>query len=96
MGKGDRAILEDIVQQVPTITDAQRCYLPTGSQLMVGSTLEDFWEEFLAHLGTACPDDRDVPTPLIEHIDEDTGEVTWHPTYHRKLPDWSYEEPVPS
>jgi hypothetical protein len=32
---------------------------------------------------------------LIEHIDEDTGEVTYHPRYHLKQPDWSYSDVDP-
>ena len=95
-GEGTSDDLDDIVQRVPTIIDGQRCYLPTGSQLMVGSTLEVFWEEFVAHLGVPCPDDRELPTPLIERIDEETGQVDWHPTYHRKRLDWSYAEPAGS
>ena len=89
-GEGDTDTLDSIIQRVPTITDLARCYLPTGDQLTVGSTLEAFWEEFVAHLGAPCPDDRPVPTPLIDRIDDQTGEVVWHPTYHRKRTDWSY------
>lgn len=95
-GEGTTDDLDRIVQVTPTIIDGQRCYLPTGSQLMVGSTIETFWEEFVAHLGTPCPDDRELPTPLIERIDEQTGEVDWHPSYHRKRLDWSYAEPTGS
>ena len=91
-GRGDTDDLDAIVRRVPTITDLARCYLPTGAQLTVGSTVEAFWEDFVAHLGAPCPDDRPVPTPLIESIDEDTGEVVWHPTYHRKRTDWSYAD----
>ena len=89
-GEGDSDDLDTLVQRVPVITDMARCYLPTGAQVTVGSTLEAFWEEVVAHLGVACPDDRPVPTPLIDSIDEDTGEVHWHPTYERKRTDWSY------
>ena len=85
-GHGDTDVLDAIVQRVPVITDQARCYLPTGAQLTVGSTLEHHWEEVVAHLGTTCDDDRPAPTPLIESIDTDTGEVTWHPTYDQPRP----------
>ena len=92
-GQGDTDDLDALVKRVPVITDLARCYLPTGAQVTVGSTIEAFWEEFVAHLGAPCPDDGPVPTPLIDAIDEDTGEVHWHPTYHRKRSDWSYADP---
>ena len=85
-GDGDTDVLDAIVQRVPMITDQARCYLPTGAQLTVGSALEAYWEEVVAHLGTTCDDERPVPTPLIEGIDEDAGEVHWHPTYDRDSP----------
>ena len=91
-GEADADVLSSITDRVPTIIDQARCYLPTGSQLLVGSTLEHFWDRFVAHLGTTCSDDRPVPTPLIESIDEDAGTVHWHPTYHRKQLDWSYAD----
>jgi NADH-quinone oxidoreductase subunit F len=76
-GDGDTDDLDRLVSRIPVITDLARCYLPTGGQLTVGSTLESHWEEFVAHLGTRCDDDRPVPTPLIASIDEDTGVVAW-------------------
>jgi hypothetical protein len=33
--------------------------------------------------------------PLIEHLDEATGEVTYHPRYHLKQYDWSYADEDP-
>ncbi|MDX1621638.1 MAG: NADH-ubiquinone oxidoreductase-F iron-sulfur binding region domain-containing protein [Nitriliruptorales bacterium] len=94
-GDGTQTDLDAIAKRVTTVTDQNRCYLPVGEQLMVGSTLDRFADEFTAHLGEPCPSDREVPTPLIEHIDEDSGEVTYHPRYHKKQPDWSYEDEDP-
>jgi len=91
-GTGDQSTLESVTRRLPQITDAQRCYLPTGSQLMVGSTLEAYWEAFVNHLGQACEDDREVPTPLIVDIDADTGQVTWHERYATKRLDWTYAD----
>jgi NADH-quinone oxidoreductase subunit F len=91
-GTGDHDTLQAVTRRLPQITDAQRCYLPTGSQLMVGSTLEAYWDHFVDHLGRPCRDDRDVPTPLIVDIEDDTGQVTWHPRYANKRLDWTYED----
>ncbi|MBW3619370.1 MAG: SLBB domain-containing protein [Actinobacteria bacterium] len=95
-GEGTQTDLEEILKRTHTVTDQNRCYLPVGEQIMVGSTVERFVDEFVAHAGTPCPSDRDVPTPLIDDIDEDTGEVTYHPRYHLKQADWSYADEEPA
>jgi NADH-quinone oxidoreductase subunit F len=95
-GEATPVDLERMLRRNQTVTDQNRCYLPVGSQLLVGSTVPAFVDEFAGTVerGQATP--GDLPTPLIEHIDEDTGEVTYHPRYHLKQPDWSYadEDPV--
>lgn len=91
-GDGTETDLEGIARWSANVTDQTRCYLASGEQLMAGSTLEAFEPEFRDHLGKPCPDERPVATPLIESIDEDTGEVVYHPRYHLKQPDWSYAD----
>jgi NADH:ubiquinone oxidoreductase subunit F (NADH-binding) len=88
-GEGDRGDLDAVLARSVTVTDANRCFLPRGDQLMVTSTIAAFEDEFAAHLGRPCPDERDLPTPLVESIDPDTGEVAYHPTYDRERPDGS-------
>lgn len=78
-GDGDRTDLSAIANRVPAVTDLARCYLPTGAQLMVGSAIQHFEQEFVDHLGATCGDDRPVELPLIDHIDNRTGAVTLHP-----------------
>ena len=95
-GEGTQTDLEEILKRTHTVTDQNRCYLPVGEQIMVGSTVERFVDEFVAHAGTPCPSDREVPTPLIDDIDADTGEVTYHPRYHLKQSDWSYADQDPA
>lgn len=82
-GRGTPEDLERLVDRTPTITDQARCYLPEGSMMMVGSVLEAYWDSFVAHLGTPCPDPRGLPTPLVSGFDEDTGDVVWSPEQHR-------------
>jgi NADH-quinone oxidoreductase subunit F len=74
------------------VTDQNRCYLPVGEQLMVGSTLDHYEQHFLDHLDGGCPKDRRVLVPKIVHIDDDTGEVTYDTRHARKLLDWSYAD----
>ncbi|MDP8961103.1 MAG: SLBB domain-containing protein [Actinomycetota bacterium] len=89
-GDGEDDDLDALLQRCTTVTDANRCYLPVGEQLTVGSTLHAFIDEFSAHIGRTCPSARKVVIPKIEHLDHATGEVRFDPDYHRKRPDWSY------
>lgn len=92
-GEGSTADLDAIAKRCRTVTDGNRCYLPVGTQLLVGSTMEAFAEEFSARVGTATPPEAFVPVPKVERIDDRTGEVVFDPDYHRKRPDWSYSPP---
>lgn len=89
-GQGTAHDLEAIVDRIPVITDQTRCALPAGEQLLVGSLLDTFRDDFVAHLGQPC----DMPVlervPKIESLDDTTGEVAYDPHYHRKRSDWSY------
>ncbi len=89
-GEGTEDDIEAILQRCTTVTDANRCYLPVGEQLTVGSTVPAFIDEFSAHLGRACPSDRPAVVPKIEYVDHASGDVRYDLDYHRKRPDWSY------
>ncbi|HEX2026585.1 MAG TPA: NADH-ubiquinone oxidoreductase-F iron-sulfur binding region domain-containing protein [Nitriliruptorales bacterium] len=84
--------LERLLERAATVTDQNRCYLPVGEQLMVGSTLQRFAAEFSDHLGRACWSEREPAVPKIDHLDHADGEVVYDLDYHRKRPDWSYAE----
>jgi len=74
-GQGDERTVETIWRRATTVTDGNRCYLPVGEQLMVGSTLTAFGAEI--HAGLDGPvADSDVPIPLIDDLDPATGQVT--------------------
>jgi NADH-quinone oxidoreductase subunit F len=94
-GEGEQTDLESLLRRSHTVTDQNRCYLPVGSQLLVGSTVQAFVDEFVATVERGEPTPADVPVPLIEHLDEATGEVTYHPRYHLKQYDWSYADEDP-
>jgi NADH-quinone oxidoreductase subunit F len=94
-GQATQTDLEALLRRSHTVTDQNRCYLPVGSQLLVGSTVQAFVDEFVATVERGEPTPGDVPVPLIDHLDEATGEVTYHPRYHLKQPDWSYADEDP-
>jgi NADH-quinone oxidoreductase subunit F len=87
--------LEGLLRRAATVTDQNRCYLPVGAQLVVGSTVQAFVDEFVATVERGEPTPGGLPTPLVEHIDERTGEVTYPNRYHLKQPDWSYADEDP-
>lgn len=82
--------LEAIADRLPAITDQTRCALPAGEQLLVGSLLDTFRDEFVAHLEQPCDASVLEQVPKIESLDDSTGEVAFDPHYHRKRSDWSY------
>ncbi len=88
-GDGVEDDLDGLVERCANVIDQNRCYLPVGEQLTVGSTLHRFADEFSAHLGQPCPSDRDPPIPKIKSIDLDTGEVVWAP---ERQPQHSYAD----
>ena len=94
-GEAQQTDLESLLRWSQTVTDSNRCYLPVGSQLVVGSTVQAFVDELVDTVDAGVPTPADLPTPLIEHIDEDSGEVTYHDRYHLKQLDWSYADEHP-
>lgn len=95
-GEADDRDLDTLAKQVVNVTDQNRCYLPVGSQILVGSTMQAFSQELTEVMRRGEPTPGGVPTPLIESIDEDTGDVEYHPRYHLKQLDWSYADQDPS
>ena len=91
-GEGSEADLETILARALTVTDAQRCALPTGETLIVQSAVQQFWEEFASHLGRACESDRGIPLPKFVDYDPETG-FALDERYRLKQPDWTYAEP---
>lgn len=89
-GEGTGADIEEIRKRCVTVTDANRCYLPVGAQLLIGSTLDTFADEFQARVGSPSPPDVAVDVPKIVDIDDETGEVRLDGDYRRKQSDWSY------
>jgi NADH-quinone oxidoreductase subunit F len=94
-GEASQTDLERMLLRSHTVTDQNRCYLPVGSQALVGSAVQAFADEFVATVEAGDPTPADLPVPLIEHIDEDTGTVTFQERYRLKRSDWSYADQDP-
>lgn len=89
-GEGTVEDIEQLRVRVAKVTDQNRCFLPVGAQLTVGSTLEAFAQDFRAHVGVPTDPAVAVETPKVVRIHPDTGEVTLDQDYWRKRPDWSH------
>jgi NADH-quinone oxidoreductase subunit F len=91
-GEGTDADLDTILARAYTVTDAQKCALPTGTSLVSQSALQLFDEEFAAHVRLGCRSDRDIPVPKLMDFDEETGTFTYDDRYRLKRPDWTYAD----
>ena len=94
-GEGAAQDIEQLRVRVATVTDQNRCFLPVGAQLTVGSTLDAFEDDFRAHVGVASDPAVAVPVPKIVRLHPDTGDVTLDDDYWRKRPDWSHATATP-
>ena len=94
-GEGTAEDIQQLRVRLAKVTDQNRCFLPVGAQLTVGSTLEAFADEFAAHVGVPADPAVAVPVPKIIRIHPDTGEVTLDDDYWRKRPDWSFATQTP-
>jgi NADH-quinone oxidoreductase subunit F len=95
-GEAEPRDLEALLWRSRTVTDQNRCYLPVGAQLVVDTTVAAFVDEFVTTVQRGEPTPADLPTPIIEHIDPDTGQVTYHERYHLKRTDWSFADVDPA
>jgi len=93
-GERSEADVETILARALTVTDAQRCALPTGESLLAQSAIQVFGSEFAEHFGRACPRPRELPVPKIVDFDEHAGTFLLDERYHLKQPDWTYASDV--
>jgi NADH-quinone oxidoreductase subunit F len=91
-GEGSEADVETILARAFTVTDAQRCALPTGESLIAQSAVQVFGAEFVEHFGGPCPRPRDIPVPKIVDFDPHAGEFRYDERYHLKQPDWTFAD----
>jgi NADH:ubiquinone oxidoreductase subunit F (NADH-binding) len=91
-GEGSDADVETILARSLTVTDAQRCALPTGETLIAQSAIQVLGSEFARHLGRSCPRPRDLPVPKIVDFDEVAGDFRFDERYRLKQPNWTYAD----
>ena len=91
-GEGSEIDAETILARALTVTDAQRCALPTGETLIAQSALQMFGSEFAEHFGRGCPRPRELPLPKLLDFDEEAGHFVYDQRYRLKRPDWTYAD----
>jgi NADH-quinone oxidoreductase subunit F len=91
-GDGSEVDVETVLARALTVTDAQRCALPTGESLLAQSAVHVFGQEFAEHFGRPCPRPRDLEVPKIVDFDERAGAFRYDERYHLKRPDWTYAD----
>jgi NADH:ubiquinone oxidoreductase subunit F (NADH-binding) len=88
-GRSDVGGLDAVIERAATCTDGQRCALPTGESLIVQSLMQQYREEFEAHVGRPCPSERRIAFPKLVDLDEQAGRFIYDETYGSRQPDWS-------
>jgi NADH-quinone oxidoreductase subunit F len=91
-GLGSDLDVETVLARCLTVTDGQRCALPTGESLLVQSAVQVFGPEFAEHSGRGCPRPRDIPIPKFVDFDERAGRFVSDERYRLKRPDWTYSD----
>jgi NADH-quinone oxidoreductase subunit F len=89
-GRGELGDIDLILARAKTVTDGQKCALPTGTSLLTQSFVQVFLGEFQEHVGRACLSGRDLVFPKITDWNEDTGRFAYDLRYPKKQPDWTY------
>jgi NADH-quinone oxidoreductase subunit F len=89
--RGEDAVGLDVaLQRARTVTDGQKCGLPTGTSLLGQSVLLTFEREIRDHGGRACPAARSLVLPKLVDLDAEAGRFRYDQDYDRKRPDWTY------
>jgi NADH-quinone oxidoreductase subunit F len=82
--------LDVALERAKTVTDGQKCALPTGTSLLMQSLLLTFGDEILAHRGKACTTRRGLTLPKLVELDPSLGRFAYDDGYNAKRPDWTY------
>jgi NADH-quinone oxidoreductase subunit F len=88
-GEGTDHDVEVIGARLDTVTDANRCYLGAQEQILIGSLLRQFPEEFATHLEGAGPAPEVAVAKLVDIRD---GVAIYDERQGRKRPDWTYAD----
>jgi NADH:ubiquinone oxidoreductase subunit F (NADH-binding) len=88
-GEGDAGDFAEIVERAGTVTDGQKCALPTGTERLVLSLIESFSREFAHHVGRECPLPRELVFPKLVDFDEEAGKFLYDRAYESVTPQWT-------
>ncbi|MDQ6614534.1 MAG: hypothetical protein M3083_07260 [Actinomycetota bacterium] len=80
--------MAEIQKRIGTVADRSRCFLATQQQVVLESILEQFPDEFEAHLDGFI--DPVEPELISELLDIRDGKAVLDVRHLRKQPDWSY------
>jgi NADH:ubiquinone oxidoreductase subunit F (NADH-binding) len=90
IGGGSDDDLRGIRHWLGRVTDGNRCYLAVEEQLVIGSIMQAFPDEFTEHVELGrCPRPRRLPIPKL--VDLADGKAIYDDRFWRKRPDWTYE-----
>jgi NADH:ubiquinone oxidoreductase subunit F (NADH-binding) len=86
----DPGDLDVALERARTVTDGQKCALPTGTSLLMQSLLLTFEDEIAAHREVPCERRRGLMLPKVTDLDARSGRFLYDDTYTAKQPDWTY------
>jgi NADH-quinone oxidoreductase subunit F len=79
------------LERARTVTDGQKCALPTGTSLLMQSILLTFEDEIARHRGNPCTGQRGLLLPKLVELDPTSGRFVYDEEYADKKPDWTYD-----
>ena len=88
----NRALTEDVNlvdRRLQTVATGARCFLASQQQVAVGSIVDAFPDEFIAHLGKSV--DAVTPALIVELLAVSEAGATWDDRHRAKQPDWSFD-----
>ncbi len=86
----DPGELDTALERARTVTDGQKCALPTGTSLLIQSLLLTFEDEISRHRGNACTNRRGLVLPKLVDLDPGSGRFVYDDGYEAKRSDWTY------
>ena len=89
-GRSDAGDVGLMLARAKTVTDGQKCALPTGESLLMQSLLQTFTDEFEGHR-TPCERHREgLLLPKIVDFDGEAGRFAYDEGYTSKQADWTF------
>jgi NADH:ubiquinone oxidoreductase subunit F (NADH-binding) len=87
--RGGDESLDEVRSLLQSVADSARCNLASQQQVVVGSLVDHFPDEFAAHAADGAPAVEPYPIAAIDDIVD--GVVVIDPLQATKQPDWSHD-----